>query len=543
MQERRFLPGGRARLQAALDRASRSGPSLLLLVVCAIGGGILSVQLGTERKWDLRNYHLYVPYALLHGRMLFDIAPAQAQSFFNPYLYLPHHFLFFGLNDRPKAYAFTMGVPAGVFAFLMLRIAWDHATQLLPPGRLAWVAVAIFGAVGLTGAAVRPAVGLAAFDMLVAVPLALFYLVVLRAVIARSRGEPCRRRELVLAAALAGLAGGLKLTALPFAAAIGVMLLLLVGLRAAVPAGLAMVAGFVLGFAPFAWQLWQAFGNPIFPHFNHVFHSPDWLDEAFADRRFLPRSTLQAIFYPFWWLRPSSGMVSELRLRDARFAIAYVACFAMLAMLLRRPRAPGNRAALLALGVLALCYAVWTMQFGIYRYLVFPEALACIVVMLAFVAAGRERPWPALGGFALVAVAAIAVTIPPNWGHGGHRRQILQTDPLPVASGGMVVTVDDSPLAYLVTLMPRDVRVLGLSTNLVRPGQEHGLNRRIAAAIGAQAGPIWSLSDPATTDAARDAVLSAHGLVAAGDCIFIRSSLELRGHRFCPVRKADAPAG
>ena len=82
-----------------------------------------------------------------------------------------------------------MGVPAGVFAFLMMRIAWEHVTQVLPPGPAAWVATLIFGAMGLSGAAVLPSVGLSMFDVVIAAPLALAYLLVLRAVILRSTGS------------------------------------------------------------------------------------------------------------------------------------------------------------------------------------------------------------------------------------------------------------------------------------------------------------------------------------------------------------------
>ena len=56
---------------------------LLLLIVC-VGAGLLSVILGPDNYWDLRYYHLYAPWAYLHGRYLYDIGPAQEQGFLNP---------------------------------------------------------------------------------------------------------------------------------------------------------------------------------------------------------------------------------------------------------------------------------------------------------------------------------------------------------------------------------------------------------------------------------------------------------------------------
>ena len=35
----------------------------------------------------------------------------------------------------------------------------------------------------------------------------------------------------------------------------------------------AKAAGFLLGLGPFAWELWRAFGNPVFPFLNQVFQS------------------------------------------------------------------------------------------------------------------------------------------------------------------------------------------------------------------------------------------------------------------------------
>lgn len=528
-----------AALAAPVDPARGSGgPRVATLLLCLLGGGMLSVQFGTDRNWDLQNYHLYGPYALLNGRMFHDIAPAQLQSFFNPVLHLPHQLLFFALIDRPRLFAFLMGLPAGLLGFLVLRIAWVHAGLLAPTRGLAWAATAICGTLGLTGVAVLPAVGLSTFDIVATVPLALAYLLVLGEVARRRAGRGARVVPLVVAGAAAGLAAGLNLTVVPFAAAIGLMILLLLGFRAAVVAGSAMGVSFLAGFGPFAWQLWQATGNPLFPHYNAVFRSPEWLPANFQDRRFLPRSALQAVFYPFWWLTPTSGLVTELRMRDPRVALGYVAAVLLAVMLLARRGRSDGRAAWLALGVAALSYAVWAQMFGIYRYVPLLEVLAALLVMLALLTALRRLPWVALGAFAAITGGAVAFTIHPNWGHGPHGARVLEVEPLPVQPGSLVVTVDATPMAYLVTLMPPDIRALGLSTNLVRPGQEHGINRRITAAIEGHGGPIWSIAHHATPQAEQDAVLAAHGLAADGACLLVRSSLEPGGHRFCPVRKS-----
>jgi len=514
------------------------GPGLVILALCLLGGGALSLAMGTDRNWDLRNYHVYGPYAWLQGRMFVDLAPAQVQSFFNPTLYIPHQALFFALQSMPRFFAFLMGLPAGLFGFLMLRIAWDHAAQIQGPGPLAWAAAAIAGAMGLTGAAVLPGVGLSSFDVLVAAPLALAYWLVLREALRRDAGQKLRMRPIIIAGATAGLAVGLKLTALPFAAAIGLMILALLGLRAAIMGGLAMSAGFLLGFAPFAWHLWQATGNPVFPLYNNVFRSPEWLPQHFADERFLPRSWVQGIFYPFWWLTTRSGLVTELQMRDPRMALGYLAWVVLAVLLIARRRFAGARALWLALGVSAISYAVWAGMFGIYRYIVFLEALAATVIMLALILILPRRPVVSLACFAALTAVAIPVTVHPNWGHGRHGARIMDVATMPVRPGDLVVSVDDSPMAYLVPLMPPDIRAIGLASNFVRPDQDHGLMRRIRAAIQQHAdGAIWAVAEGSTPPAKRDRVLAAYNLELGGGCMLVRSSFEPAGHQFCPVRK------
>src|SRR6516164_4346475 len=64
-----------------------------LLVLACAGAGLVSVILGPDNYWDLRYYHLYAPWAYLHGRYLYDIGPAQKQGFLNPTAVLRARFL------------------------------------------------------------------------------------------------------------------------------------------------------------------------------------------------------------------------------------------------------------------------------------------------------------------------------------------------------------------------------------------------------------------------------------------------------------------
>jgi hypothetical protein len=271
--------------------------------------------------------------------------------------------------------------------------------------------------------------------------------------------------------------------------------------------------------------------------YTAIFRSPDFPPVSPADERFLPRSTIQAIFYPFWWLVPNASLVGELRMRDWRMAFGYVAWVALVPLLLWRGAAVNRRPFWLLLGVTALSYAIWAKISGIYRYMVLLEALSALLLMAALALGLRGRARPALLVFAMCGAAMIGTTIVPNWGKGRHGEQMLEVPPLPVLPGALVVSLDDEPHSYLVAFMPREVRVLGLNTNILRAGDENGLTLRLRQAIAAHQGAGWSIAAPETREAERDRVLGIYGLMLTGECQLLRTSLRRGGHVFCPIAK------
>jgi len=56
------------------------------LLICAVSVFALAFvyRRGVDLNYDLRNYHYFVGYSLIHWRFDKDIAPAGIQSFFNP---------------------------------------------------------------------------------------------------------------------------------------------------------------------------------------------------------------------------------------------------------------------------------------------------------------------------------------------------------------------------------------------------------------------------------------------------------------------------
>src|SRR5260370_151233 len=108
---------------AAFGALSTAWRFRLLLVLVCVGAGFLSVMLGPDNYWDLRYYHLYAPWAYLHGRYLYDIGPAQEQGFLNPLADL----FFYGLissplNQTPRLIAFIMAAMHGINAAVLFSL-------------------------------------------------------------------------------------------------------------------------------------------------------------------------------------------------------------------------------------------------------------------------------------------------------------------------------------------------------------------------------------------------------------------------------------
>ncbi|PPT28426.1 hypothetical protein XarbCFBP7614_08655 [Xanthomonas arboricola] len=78
--------GRRQRLLGWADRHfGFHSPRQIAAAVTAVVllGALLSLGLGQDANWDLRNYHLYIGDAWAHDRLGVDLAPAQMQSYFS----------------------------------------------------------------------------------------------------------------------------------------------------------------------------------------------------------------------------------------------------------------------------------------------------------------------------------------------------------------------------------------------------------------------------------------------------------------------------
>jgi|SRR6185437_2989350 len=83
--------------------------------------GAWSASLGVDANWELYNYHLYNPFAFLHGKLAIDLPPAGLQTYFNPLLDVPYYLA--SRSFPAPVVAFAMGTIHGLNFVLLLAIA------------------------------------------------------------------------------------------------------------------------------------------------------------------------------------------------------------------------------------------------------------------------------------------------------------------------------------------------------------------------------------------------------------------------------------
>ncbi len=498
-----------------------SRPPLWALGLFAALFCALSVRFGADASWDLRNYHLYDPYALLSGTLWRDIAPAQLQSFYAPTLDVAQFALRRALNAHPSVLAIVLALPHALAAWLALGIALRVG---LPLG-VAVVAILL----GATGTAGLPTLGTAMSE---AVPACLVL-----AALGRVGDRPFG------AGLFAGVAIGLKLTFAVFAPGLAAALLA-IGRWRSLPVLLAGFAAGALAVAgPWCWELWQHTGNPLFPYFNNVFRSAWAPAEAMTDTRFLPRDALHALMFPLYWTVRPSQLVSELPVRDPRLALAWVGWLVVLARAAWRREAPASPVrALLAFWVAA--FAAWEARFSILRYAATLEVLAGIPMALALMPSPRARLLPhreeALSRLILLAGLVAWVTIYPDWGRTKPGPLAAEVRPPAFPEGSLVLLLDPAPMAYVAVFSPPGVRFADVNSNLLRPGGTTVIGRAATAAIDGHDGPLWGLESPEDQPGQADLALAAYGL-ARGNCARVQSNLDADAIRACVLIRVQRP--
>ncbi|MYM84622.1 DUF2029 domain-containing protein [Duganella sp. FT50W] len=478
----------------------RAGRWALLLVPLLLG--LLSLLAGQDDGWDMRNYHLYNVHALLGGRIGFDLAPAGFQSYFNPTLDIPYHYLNQWLP--PRVVGFVLGALHGL-SFVLL---YGIARQVLGGDRPRRLALLLAFA-GVAAPGFLSELGNTMGDNLSALPVLLSLYLVLRHWDALRQWHGRTALIAVSAGVAMGLAAGLKLTNAIYAVALCAALLTVPlrwwqRLRLAVLFGVGVLGGVAISGGWWMARMWQTFGNPLFPQFNNIFRSPLAPDSGVIDVFFRPQGWLENLLWPFIFTL-NTRRVSEIPLKLAVWPLLYVTLLALAAVWLwrRLRRAPSTATSslaprgLLLLAFVVVAYLVWMRMFSIYRYLVPAELLAPLVIWLAWQYVGPRAQKVAGWALALLVLTALPAA---NWGHAGWADQPFSAQVPAIARPADSIVFfaqPDPPSGWMATFLPPATQVIALDTGML---ETPAWQARQRAAIAARPGPHYLLLSAARND-------------------------------------------
>ena len=432
--------------------------SAILVIVIA---GVVSIALGQDRNWDLRNYHLYSAHAYLADRIGVDLAPAGLQTYFPPLLDVPYYWM--ALHLPSWLTAFLMGAWHGLSFIFLSGLAWKalagdpHRTRRAP----------LLGAAGMLSAAFLSELGNTMGNASTAPwVLAALYLCL-------DDERPARTSHLAIAGLCLGIAVGLKLTNAIYAVALAVSLLsnpLDWRMRMA---RLSMVAGVSLLSAAFltaAWfhQVETVFGNPLLPQFNAWFQSPLASQTLISDTRWLPTSWVERVAWPLL-MAWEPGRVGESEIRQVAWPLlqVLVLCW-VLTVLSRRHRNCSRELACAASSQVTVfvvaAFIVWMLVFSIHRYLVVAEMLAPVAIWVVAHRAFDAVKAIKVGKFAVVASVVVAVFCWNTWGHArfGERAFEVQAPEVADTPPATVLMTGQEPQAWMIPLLPPTYRYVGL---------------------------------------------------------------------------------
>lgn len=481
----------------------------IIFILTPIVFGLLSVSFGQDNNWDLRNYHYYNPYAFIKGRLLFDYAPAQLQTYFNPAL----DFIFYSLvtHFSPKTVGFAMGAIQGFNFFLLFSICYYLFLHKSPSTRLL---LALTSAIaGVYAPIMMGELGNSTNDVATSLFILGAVLIIVRLTVRDDNLDtPTLNYTLIAAGILIGLGTGFKLTL----AVYGVSFLLaqlslqrnwIQRIRLTAAATLGLVGGTLISSGFWMHRLWSLYGNPLFPFYNSIFKSPYTRLVNIADKRFLPEGLFDQLFFPFFFLFSNRYTDSQHHYRDARFAIIYIllliiALIFFVKWLRANPRSKRiskekelNPTHHFLIIFFVGSYITWQMKFSILRYTNVQEMLGPIVIFVLLIYIIKSEYYCILTYVLLLVMIAVGMYAPRvdrlSWDSTFFQVQVPRYDD---PARTIVLMASTRPWAYLIPAFPEATRFLCVNSNFTNPTQKTRFQQEIRQILNDHDGPVLLLS-------------------------------------------------
>lgn len=523
------------------------------LILLMLFFGLWALHAGQDACWDLRNYHFYNPYAFLHHRFCWDIAPAHRQTFHNPFFDLITYSII-NFTPGPRTAEFLLGVFHGVAVFFLIKIALIIYAAEKPRLRYGYVALSVI--LGVMGAASLSQIGTAHDESQISI----FIMVALFLVLKFITGAEIKRPYLCLIAGLIlGLIVGFKLTAISYAIAFFVGLLFykkldFAQIKLILQTGIIFCVGYFLSDGFWMWTLYQHFHNPFFPYYSNIFHSPYAPATKFINDGVLPKTFTDVVLYPLHLARGVADPQEAVKMADPRIAVTLLLGILYLCVLGYRKFVGklqivnGEQQQVFAIRFVCLffyvAYFVWLLQFSVYRFTIPLNFLAGILIIYFCMRLVKQHLLRHLLMLIVFLVTTVMTTY-PIWGRTYYRDHFFEVQIPGVAPHSLVLLLGGSPVAYLIPYFPPDTRFVALDNYFVNK-QTPVLRQQTIAAIQHHRGPLYVLVDsvdpggewPSSFQYHQNEVLKQFGLLRLDEiCGPIASNMEVIPLRLCAVVK------
>jgi hypothetical protein len=498
--------------------------------------GCVSILLGEDKSWDFLNYHWYDAYALLNDRLGFDIAVAHHATYFNPLIHVPFYWL--ATTASVWLALFCAGAMHGLNILPLYLLARSALTQ--PASR--WLGP-FLALAGLLGSTVLSMIGNTSYDAVVSVPVfsGLAVLIIRRDALSAEPGPAAVAAA--VAGFLIGVATGLKLVEGLYAVGFALVLLTLPGKPAVrcarvLVGGTAGLIGVLLCSGFWFVTLARTTGNPLFPFYNSLFHSPLIEPTFFGSTNFVPEGFWPTVAFPFRFLL-DYRLADDSPFRDLRVPLVYALLpIATIWSTIARPKS----APLIAVPAMRILfifcagsYLAWLTSFAVYRYLVGFEMLAPVLILAALdcLPLAKHLRLATLAGLLLIAAVFGHYTCGD---HGPISTPYVKVSGLSFSnpSNTMVLMTGYEPMSYLIPSLPPAIPVLRIDGWLADPNDGSGLTASMRARVSAHHGDLFLLDSPREHAAAERAATAYALKIVTPQCHELRSNLG-GPYELCPL--------
>jgi hypothetical protein len=348
------------------------------------------------------------------------------------------------------------------------------------------------------------------------------------------------------AGALIGVALGLKLTAAPFAIGLAAGIASAGGLweraRSLAAFGVGATAGFATTGGPWSLILYSKFQNPFFPYFNSVFRS-EWAPPiSMVVDFFFPQNAAEWIFYPFYWAFAQSMRVSEVPLRDPRFAAVLLIGCAFISFTFARQwrgsQIQHPQWKFIAV-LFFVTYIIWLVQFSIYRYVISLEAISGVIIVGAAYQI-TKRPAAKIVIAVAASVTVVLLTLPPDWGHIRFGDRVESVDAPTLPAGSLVMVAYFEPISFIIPFLRSDARFVKDVRALTHyMSAEYRYGRVVDETVQNHRGPMFTL-EYSKADSVLNETLEHFGLFRiASECATVKSNLTSAAMQVCPLQRRN----